>query len=578
MRITHISISNYRNIKNKISIVLNLDCSYLIGENNLGKSNFLTLLETIFGSGRFEETDYINENEPISIDITIKMNENELGAFEDHFSPTNNKVLKINYQQKISEPYPVVKNAETNEPIPAHHLKKLNFLKYDTMTNPTQALRFGTPKGIGQLITHIAQKVLEKKLPDDDLSLLQDEKISALLTTINGHLNKIKSFNTYSIKAAMPDSTIEQLVRLFFLSDGKREITSTGSGVQFMSMASVHILCKILEFHKDRRLNLESRTYVKNGKKVLPLILALDEPEVHLSPYLQRSLIRYYRKILQNEDTQFCRLLKDCFEIDQLDGQLIIVTHSPDILVDDHRNIIRFFKNNDDEQIIVVSGPDVKIDQKNEKHLALHFPAIKEAFYARSVILVEGITERGCIREFANKMNISLDEHGICVINAHGEGSIFPLMHSLDAFSIPSFAVYDNDIQETDKRKIIAKFPDRTFFTKESEFETEIVAKLYHTGHRDLIKKIALDIVMPSDSGNYHKNNGSTQQIYMPKKLASIDENNEDDFIKGYVSWYSSKKGLLLGQTVGKLIPVELIPDCYTQAIQKAKELSMLGQ
>lgn len=65
MRIVRVKVSNYRNIDG-ITVVFNPDCSYIIGENNLGKSNFLSLLDTVFsGSVRgFNEDDFADKDKP----------------------------------------------------------------------------------------------------------------------------------------------------------------------------------------------------------------------------------------------------------------------------------------------------------------------------------------------------------------------------------------------------------------------------------------------------------------------------------------------------------------------------------
>lgn len=60
---------------------------------------------------------------------------------------------------------------------------------------------------------------------------------------------------------------------------------------------------------------------------------------------MQRSVLHYYQQLLHNEDPQFCRILKDLFNIDGLRGQLFIVTHSTDSLIDDYRNIIRLYRD-----------------------------------------------------------------------------------------------------------------------------------------------------------------------------------------------------------------------------------------
>ncbi|WP_146026685.1 MULTISPECIES: AAA family ATPase [Petrotoga] len=59
MRIISVKISNYRNIDG-ISVCFNPDCNYIVGENNLGKSNFLSLLDTVCSGKGFEEADFAN--------------------------------------------------------------------------------------------------------------------------------------------------------------------------------------------------------------------------------------------------------------------------------------------------------------------------------------------------------------------------------------------------------------------------------------------------------------------------------------------------------------------------------------
>ena len=42
---------------------------------------------------------------------------------------------------------------------------------------------------------------------------------------------------------------------------------------------------------------------------------------------MQRSLIKYLNKVINNEDSDLKLLIKELFGIDKLDGQIIIATH-----------------------------------------------------------------------------------------------------------------------------------------------------------------------------------------------------------------------------------------------------------
>lgn len=580
MRISCVKVNNYRNIDG-IEVTFNPECNYIIGENNIGKSNFLTLLATVCNGKSFDEKDFADSEKPIEVELDIKLLPNEQGFFGDNFSPEDASLLKIRYHQTIRDAYPTIVSADSNESIPPKQLRKLNFLKYETTSVPSKELRLDTQKGAGLLISTIIERF------DDSAAyaFLDTTQVDRLMEFINGYLEKIRSFRDYSIKATVsPDST-EMLTRLFYLSDGNRKIESTGSGVQYMAMASINILCQIMELYKSKSVLFEDLLYTdSDGKKLLPLILSIDEPEVHLHPYLQRSLIGYYKRILCNKDTEFVDLLKMLFNVDGISGQIIIVTHSTDALIGDYRNLIRFYKKED--KTSVISGYALRptpgnnnagrIKAETEKHLIMHFPEVKEAFYAKCALLIEGETEYGCIHKFAEKIGISLDDYGICVINARGQNSIKPLRQLFTFFAIPSVAIYDGDVKDDHTAT-----PDE-FYTTELCFEIEIVKTLFAAGKTDLVRAIALDMdnnacSVPLDA-NFVRNHFKKMNIdidsYTPKKLNDVSDDDEKDFCRMFSAWFMAKKGVLLGRIIGEATPMENIPVCYSSAIKKAREVA----
>ena len=580
MRISCVKVNNYRNIDG-IEVTFNPECNYIIGENNIGKSNFLTLLATVCSGKSFDEKDFADSEKPIEVELDIKLLPNEQGFFGDNFSPEDASLLKIRYHQTIRDAYPTIVSADSNESIPPKQLRKLNFLKYETTSVPSKELRLDTQKGAGLLISTIIKRFNDSAA----CAFLDTTQVDRLMEFINGYLEKIRSFRDYSIKATVsPDST-EMLTKLFYLSDGIRKIESTGSGVQYMAMASINILCQIMELYKSKSVLFEDLLYTdSDGKKLLPLILSIDEPEVHLHPYLQRSLIGYYKRILCNKDTEFVDLLKTLFNVDGISGQIIIVTHSTDALIGDYRNLIRFYKK---ENITsVISGYALRptpgnnnagrIKAETEKHLIMHFPEVKEAFYAKSALLIEGETEYGCIHKFAEKIGISLDDYGICVINARGQNSIKPLRQLFTFFAIPSVAIYDGDVKDDHTAT-----PDE-FYTTELCFEIEIVKTLFAAGKTDLVRAIALDMdnnacSVPLDA-NFVRNHFKKMNIdidsYTPKKLNDVSDDDEKDFCRMFSAWFMAKKGVLLGRIIGEATPTENIPVCYSSAIKKAQEVA----
>ena len=574
MRIIFVKVYNYRNIDG-IAVRFNPECNYIIGENNLGKSNFLSLLGTVCSGKGFDDKDFFDSENPIEVELEVKLLPNEQGFFDDNFSPYNASLLKIRYRQTIKEAYPTIVSADSNESIQTKQLRKINFLKYETTSIPSRELRLDTQKGAGLLINSIIERFIAKG--EEAPAFLNDDQIGKLTEFINGHLGKIRSFRDYAIKANVAPNPTDMLTSLFYLSDGDRKIDKMGSGVQYMAMASINILFQIMEMYKSKSAPFEEQLYSDDtGKKLLPLVFSIDEPEVHLHPYLQRSLIAYYNRILHNKDSEFAELLKLCFGIDGIDGQLIIVTHSTDALVGDYRNLIRFYKDGDKTAVISGADPALRFTTANEKHLIMHFPEIKEAFYANCAILIEGETEYGCIHAFAEKVGVPLDDCGICAINARGERSIRPLRQLLAAFSVPSIAIYDGDVKAGNSPAI------DEFYTQELCFEIEMVKTLFGNGQTELVRQIALaldekaeTVIIDADFvRNQFKKMGIDMADYVPKKLSDVRDDDEDEFCRMYSAWFMTKKGVLLGRIIGEMLTADLIPACYFNAIKKAQEVA----
>lgn len=81
MRITKAIVSNFRNIDG-ICVELNSSCNYIIGENNLGKSNFLDLLNTVCTGKSFNDEDFCDPKVPIEVILTVLLDQREWGFLE----------------------------------------------------------------------------------------------------------------------------------------------------------------------------------------------------------------------------------------------------------------------------------------------------------------------------------------------------------------------------------------------------------------------------------------------------------------------------------------------------------------
>jgi len=264
-----------------------------------------------------------------------------------------------------------------------------------------------------------------------------------LLEFTNAILKRVKPFREFSISAGLEQDSQNVLARIVTLKDEKNlDLESSGYGVQFLSLICLIIFEKLLIASKYKR---EKGIFEDNdGKKYIPLVLGLDEPEIHLHPYMQRSLIRYLINIITNKEPDFMKTISDIFSIDRFLGQIIISTHSPNILLSDYKQIIRFYKDSQ-RKIVVKNGREISLEQGVEKHLQKNMPYVKEAFFSKCIILVEGDTELGAFPVFAQKLEIDLDDYGISVIQAGSADSIPQLMKMLEQFGVNAVALMDKD-------------------------------------------------------------------------------------------------------------------------------------
>ena len=123
MKLLSISVSNYRNID---GIIVNLDreINYIIGENTIGKSNFLILLEKICNGWSFDEQDFADIEKPIEVQLKIQLLPCEQGFFGDNFSAEDSSTINIKYLQGISDAHPDIICIDTNESIQVKQIKK----------------------------------------------------------------------------------------------------------------------------------------------------------------------------------------------------------------------------------------------------------------------------------------------------------------------------------------------------------------------------------------------------------------------------------------------------------------------
>lgn len=94
MRISKLKIENYRNLDG-VAISFDEDVTYIVGENNLGKTNVLDLLNTIFNQAMISEEDFADTERRSGAVVTLKMDEDEIGISGIDIDPTTGNTITV---------------------------------------------------------------------------------------------------------------------------------------------------------------------------------------------------------------------------------------------------------------------------------------------------------------------------------------------------------------------------------------------------------------------------------------------------------------------------------------------------
>ena len=482
-----VEINNYRNLTGK-TITFNDTLNFLIGENNIGKTNILELINICLAIGKFAETDFMDITLPIKIKFKDKYSNEEIGYFEDNFDvDDSNSITLVAVQDSVDERINYYHDTPNQTKIGMATIRTMNILYYYAQRMPSKEVDFRKTSGSGKVLNYLIQHSLEQsEIQEKDI--LKKTKLKNIVKNVNIQIKKINTITGDSVSAYVETEVDKLVCRLLGLGDENgRELSSLGEGVQYAFNILLQIIEIIYNVKATRKPeDFEELLIKKKRKKLFPLFLVLDEPEVHQHPYRQRSLIRKIKALIENNNQEFLNLLKDLFDIDGLTGQIFIATHSPNILLDNYRQFIRLYKSTGtDSQLKIVSGMNVVIDDKLYKHMLHNFIYLKEAMFSKCIIFVEGDTENGAIPVFAERMGLDMDERGIGVIKLDGADSVKRCMALYKSFGIKSIALIDKD-----KKESYSSEPD-IYFTKANDYEEDVYDNFKLTDYLKSCKELS---------------------------------------------------------------------------------------
>lgn len=570
MRISKLRIENYRNLDG-VAISFDEDVTCIVGENNLGKTNVLDLLNTIFNQAMISEEDFANIEKRSGALVTLKLDEDEIGITGLDIDPmTGNTITVCAFADDPDSRIEFVAE-ESGEKISPSFMRSVHMFRYSTASFNGGDLAFDGTRGVGKVLSKGIALYLDREGKEVS-DFLDGNELEGLVADLGTIVGDVPILSSYGVRTGVDSSDGGTLGSLVTLLD-KRGVhfKKAGVGLQYLAIASLSIIESIMRL-SPKRLQ-ESLCSDGDDKRVLHAVLVYDEPEAHLHPYMQRRLSKCLHRICEGEDAKFNALLKEYFGIDSIKAQLIMVTHSPNILARGYKNIVRFGQGEDSPR--VMCGKDIDLSDKIEKHLMLNFESIREAFFARSVLAFEGQTESGAIPVFACNLGIDLDDYGVVPIRTGGKENVKPLGELLDKFKIPNYSIVDRD----------AKLPETSgdhITTIERDFEAEVIDSFFASDNQGafiallestnsqratsikgnsnaLIKASTIyDVCLPDSEYDFQGPEFDGQFADTPKSRALM------------YAWLSSNKGVVSGVALAEALGADGVPVCYESIIRKA--------
>lgn len=437
MWLRELQIRNFRKI-DALTINFPRGLTVLVGENNSGKTTIIDALRLMlypsrdFDSLRLTEDDFRTGAEHAPIEIFCKFtgleDEDEVHFQECLVDIGNGKFeLQVNARVEFNETTNRCNvkmwGGETEGgSLPSDHYDRLATVYLQPLRDPDRGLRPGQHSQVSRLIDCLTDE--NQRADFETIARDANEQIQGLtpVEDARGDINEQM--------VSIAGSELTQKTELIFTDPTFRRIIA---GLQ----PEIEGLPFTLNGLGYNNLIFTSATLgtLRRSPQFSFRSILVEEPEAHLHPQLQMLLLRHLAEVSNRHEAN--------------EVQVIASSHSPilasqapiDSVVSVHEL---------DRKVSAASVCSIAIDDKIKKKLQRYLDATRgELFFARRILMVEGIAEALLLPVLAKIAGGNLKESSVTVLNADGINfDAFIPLFGTERLRVPVVILTDGDAKE----------------------------------------------------------------------------------------------------------------------------------